>query len=360
MKNLSTYILVSTFILASCGGGGGGGGGGSTPMPPSTPTPTTYTFDARNFIQNSQLQVKGHYYVRDSTNSYDCINTFEATLVRSSNTEIYFQNFNLVESRTRAFGDNGIEVSVDYESYNGSVNLVDASQVSSSNNLTFYPYSGTTPLSDIPYQDRSANLSLKFSAEDFADDSCLIDMNLSLLAAGSSPTHTLYGSDGNSMFLVMFPKDNVDAYAGDAVKEADIFHDGFPGWAGFQSYHAYGSKPTISFNGESSTLDEAFDAYNNDNGYAQWSSDDINYYGSPIYDVTYRNLNDGSFSSTGFSKFLSINGGVQNVFLIGKESTTNQYSDAYTYLYLFMYGDKKRLIGFKPDDFSAWFFVKAE
>ena len=39
MKNLSTYILVSTFILASCGGGGGGGGGGSTPMPPSNPAP---------------------------------------------------------------------------------------------------------------------------------------------------------------------------------------------------------------------------------------------------------------------------------------------------------------------------------
>lgn len=38
MKNLSTYILVSTFILASCGGGGGGGGG-STPTPPSNPAP---------------------------------------------------------------------------------------------------------------------------------------------------------------------------------------------------------------------------------------------------------------------------------------------------------------------------------
>jgi hypothetical protein len=38
LKNLSTYILVSTFILASCGGGGGGGGG-STPTPPSNPAP---------------------------------------------------------------------------------------------------------------------------------------------------------------------------------------------------------------------------------------------------------------------------------------------------------------------------------
>lgn len=368
MKKISLYILTSTFILASCGGGGGGGS--SAPSTPTTPpAPTTYTFDARNFIQNSQLQVKGHYYVRDFTDSYDCINTFEATLVRSSNTEIYFQDFSLVESRIRTFGDNGIGVSEDYESYNGSVNLVDASQVSSSNNLTFYPYSGTIPLSDIAYEERSANLSLEFSSEDFADDSCLINMQLSLLAAGTSPTHTLYGSDGSSMFLVMFPKNNVDAYAGDAVKEADIFHDGFPGWAGFQSYHSYGSKPTISFNGDSSTLDEAFDAYNDNNGYTGWSSGDISYYGSPIYDVTFRNLNDGTFNSTGFSKFLSVNGGVQNLFLIGKESPDNQYGpcygysgtcDAYTYLILFMYGDKKRLIGFKPNDFSAWFFAKAE
>ncbi len=172
-----------------------------------------------------------------------------------------------------------------------------------------------------------------------------------------------------SMFLVMFPKNNVDAYAGDAVKEADIFHDGFPGWAGFQSYHSYGSKPTISFNGDSSTLDEAFDAYNDNNGYTGWSSDDISYYGSPIYNVTFRNLNDGTFNSTGFSKFLSVNGGVQNLFLIGKESPDNQYGpcygysgtcDAYTYLILFMYVDKQRLIGFKPNDFSAWFFAKAE
>ena len=37
MKNLSTYILISTFILASCGGGGGGGGGGDTT--PVTPAP---------------------------------------------------------------------------------------------------------------------------------------------------------------------------------------------------------------------------------------------------------------------------------------------------------------------------------
>ena len=282
MKKLSLSILTSTFILASCGGGGGGED--SAPAAPTPPT-TTYTFDARNFIQNSQLQVKGHYYVRDFTDSYDCINTFEATLVRSSNTEIYFQDFSLVESRIRTFGDNGIEVSEDFESYNGSVNLVDASQVSSSNNLTFYSYSDTTPPSDIAYEDRSANLSLEFSSEDFADDSCLINFQLSLQAAGTSPTHTLYGSDGNSMFLVMFPKADVDAYAGDAVKGADIFHDGFPGWAGFQSYHSYGSKPTISFNGDSSTLDEAFDAYNDNNGYTGWSSDSISYYGSPIYDL---------------------------------------------------------------------------
>ena len=37
MKNLSTYILTSTFILASCGGGGGGGG--SAPVAPSNPAP---------------------------------------------------------------------------------------------------------------------------------------------------------------------------------------------------------------------------------------------------------------------------------------------------------------------------------
>lgn len=39
MKKLSLYILVSTFILASCGGGGGGGGS-STPSAPSNPAPT--------------------------------------------------------------------------------------------------------------------------------------------------------------------------------------------------------------------------------------------------------------------------------------------------------------------------------
>ena len=37
MKNLSLYILTSTFILASCGGGGGGGG--SAPVAPSNPAP---------------------------------------------------------------------------------------------------------------------------------------------------------------------------------------------------------------------------------------------------------------------------------------------------------------------------------
>ncbi|MEL1234186.1 MAG: hypothetical protein VW667_09805, partial [Candidatus Neomarinimicrobiota bacterium] len=37
MKNFSIYILISTFILASCGGGGGG----SDPAPVSnTPSPT--------------------------------------------------------------------------------------------------------------------------------------------------------------------------------------------------------------------------------------------------------------------------------------------------------------------------------
>jgi len=39
MKNSHLYLIVSTFILASCGGGGGGGGGG-TPTTPSTPAPT--------------------------------------------------------------------------------------------------------------------------------------------------------------------------------------------------------------------------------------------------------------------------------------------------------------------------------
>ena len=37
MKSLSLYIIVSTFILAGCGGGGGGGGSAPTP---TTPTPT--------------------------------------------------------------------------------------------------------------------------------------------------------------------------------------------------------------------------------------------------------------------------------------------------------------------------------
>jgi len=40
MKNSHLYLIVSTFILASCGGGGGGGGGGSTPTTPTTPAPT--------------------------------------------------------------------------------------------------------------------------------------------------------------------------------------------------------------------------------------------------------------------------------------------------------------------------------
>ena len=39
MKNFHLYLIVSTFILASCGGGGGGGGG-STPTTPTTPAPT--------------------------------------------------------------------------------------------------------------------------------------------------------------------------------------------------------------------------------------------------------------------------------------------------------------------------------
>jgi hypothetical protein len=39
MKNFHPYLILSTFILASCGGGGGGGGG-STPTTPTTPAPT--------------------------------------------------------------------------------------------------------------------------------------------------------------------------------------------------------------------------------------------------------------------------------------------------------------------------------
>jgi hypothetical protein len=39
MKNFHLYLIVSTFILASCGGGGGGGGG-SAPTTPTTPAPT--------------------------------------------------------------------------------------------------------------------------------------------------------------------------------------------------------------------------------------------------------------------------------------------------------------------------------
>ena len=39
MKNFHLYLIVSTFILASCGGGGGGGGE-STPTTPTTPAPT--------------------------------------------------------------------------------------------------------------------------------------------------------------------------------------------------------------------------------------------------------------------------------------------------------------------------------
>jgi hypothetical protein len=39
MKNLHLYLIVSTFILVSCGGGGGGGGG-SAPTTPTTPAPT--------------------------------------------------------------------------------------------------------------------------------------------------------------------------------------------------------------------------------------------------------------------------------------------------------------------------------
>jgi len=392
MKKLSLYILTSTFILASCGGGGGGGG--SAPSTPTTPpAPTTYTFDARNFITSSQLEVIGHFFVRDFTNEFDCVNTFQATLVKSSNTEIYFQNFNLIESRVMTTYDpdsedrddesedggqiqDGVHVSEDYSSYNVAASLYDNSGVSGSNNITFYSYSGTTQPSDLPYEDRSANLSLDFASGELDRDSCLLDMRISLLAAGTSPVHTLYGtgntSHGERTFLVMFPKSDIDSFAGDAVKEADIFHDGFPGWAGFQSYHSHGSKPTISFNGDSSTLDDAFDAYNSLNGYTRWSGEDIFYYGSPIYDVTFRNLTDGSYDQTGFSKFLSKNGGIQNMFLIGSESPSNDSNygpcigytsstcDAKTYLLLFMYGDKKRLLGFNPEDYSAWFFAKAE
>ena len=390
MKKLWLYILISTFVLANCGGGGGG----SSTSDPTPTSPTTYTFDARNFIQTTQLEVIGHYYVKSFQKEYDCINTFQATLIRSSNTEIYFQNFNLIESRILTTYDpdsegvqedsedggqaqDGVHVSEDFPEFNVAVSLSNNSGVNSSNNITFYAYSGTTIPGDIPFSERSANLSLDFAAGEIDRDDCLLDMTVSLLAAGTSPVHTLYGtgntSHGEKSFLVMFPKINIDAYAGDAVKEADIFHDGFPGWAGFQSYHSFGSKPTVSYEiGDPFTLDDAFDAYNIPNGYARWDAQDIAYFGSPIYDVTFRKINDGSYDQTGFSKFLSKNGGLQNVFLLGSESpsenqnygpclgfTTNT-CDAETYLILFMYGDKERLIGFEPDDYSAWFFAKAE
>ena len=69
MKNLSTYILVSTFILASCGGGGGGGGGGSTPMPPSTSAPT---------INFSSSSANGYQY-ENTTISWTTTNATSCT-----------------------------------------------------------------------------------------------------------------------------------------------------------------------------------------------------------------------------------------------------------------------------------------
>ena len=46
MKNLSTYILVSTFILASCGGGGGGGSAPSAPAPQNISVSLTASADS--------------------------------------------------------------------------------------------------------------------------------------------------------------------------------------------------------------------------------------------------------------------------------------------------------------------------
>ena len=47
MKKLWLYILISTFVLANCGGGGGG----SSTSDPTPTSPTTYTFDARNLFK---------------------------------------------------------------------------------------------------------------------------------------------------------------------------------------------------------------------------------------------------------------------------------------------------------------------
>jgi hypothetical protein len=348
--------------LASCSGSGSGGDDASIAP---TSTPTTYTYDARNFVASGSKDVVGlyHYSVYAEDFSNDCVYTFEARLNRISNTEIYIESFKILEANYiiyPQYNTVGISPSVRVEEgdvqYDSTVPILTDSGVSDSNHLTFYSYSGVTSPSDIPITDRSANLNLEFSDAAKTNDFCIQDIRVSLQAMGTEPTYTLYGSDPDTgMFVLIYDKSDWEQYVNDSVKQADIFADSYPGWAGFKSYFAYGSKPTTDYDGTAETLDIAFDAHNYLNPNFNWSSEALELFGG-AYDVTVRNITDGSFLWNGFSKLLSTNGSTQNVFLIGWEGpATDSYSDVCDTQYgedqacdvgegyiLFMHGKKDR------------------
>ena len=153
--------------MASCGGGGDDGDDASI-----APTPTTYTYDARNFIASGSKDVVGLYhssiYADDFNN--DCVYTFEARLNRINNTEIYIESFKILEANYIIYphynmvgNSPSVRVEEGDVQYDSTVPILTDSGVSDSNHLTFYSYSGVTSPSDIPITDRSANLNLEFS-----------------------------------------------------------------------------------------------------------------------------------------------------------------------------------------------------
>ena len=370
-------LIGVALILASCGGSDGHDEAAvNTDLRRLGVTGNTYThtFDARNYIESGSKDVIGHYYTIGVWPDYDCVYTFEATLKRVNNIEIYFESFTVVEANHLIYegGSAGVHIAESSSQYDSADPLLTGSAVSDSNHLTFYRYSGTTPLSDIPMVDRSANLSLEFSDDAKMSDACIKDMHVSLQAVGLSSISTLYGGDGNGMFVLIYDKSDWEQYASDAVKQADIFADTFPGWAGFRSYFSFGSKPTTDYDGTAATLDLAFDAHDYANPNFNWTPDSLERYGQ-AYDLTVRDIADGSSLSTGWSKLISTNDSTQNVFLVGGEApAAGMYSDACNTQYgedqicdtwidliFIMHGAKDRAFAFRDWDFSyAYFLIK--
>ena len=116
----------------------------------------------------------------------------------------------------------------------------------------------------------------------------------------------------------------------------------------------------------------AFDAHDYANPNFNWTPDSLERYGQ-AYDLTVRDIADGSSLSTGWSKLISTNDSTQNVFLVGGEAPAagmypdacntqygeDQVCDTWIDLIFIMHGAKDRAFAFRDWDFShAYFLIK--